>query len=374
MILLKETGMNRAIIKNAFLLLIFVLMSCSNESIYGSRFDQIQILDKPQEDKNLSTVPQEWIEAADITENMVAKAQDYRNATHDGQNLRNGIYVYSTTVEAYKSAPEKLAARIAVLGFRDVYLSCGKSMIAAADTWLRTFIATCTDYNIKVYALRIANVNMLISTDPVKEDTDLVKNYNYSVRTKEKFAGISADLEPHTAKGDNHPGSALPYTWDASTNFGVGRDNDNLLKRTLQAMECAANELHPSLYLNEAVAVSFQEYYNKGQLSYGSAPQFLQYCDYLVVMAYFATKEDIWNRSTPYLEAADKDKSISICVKTAKNNYATDSLQDKGWNNLLETMSWLKQQGLEYPSFRGLDVFTYEGLEIMWGWTTDNGN
>ena len=67
--------MNRAIIKNAFLLLIFVLMSCSNESIYGSRFDQIQILDKPQEDKNLSTVPQEWIETADITENMVAKAE-----------------------------------------------------------------------------------------------------------------------------------------------------------------------------------------------------------------------------------------------------------------------------------------------------------
>lgn len=366
--------MNRAIIKNAFLLLIFVLMSCSNESIYGSRFDQIQILDKPQEDKNLSTVPQEWIETADITENMVAKAEAYRIATHDEYNLRNGIYVYSTTVEAYKNAPEKLAARIAVLGFRDVYLSCGKSMISSADTWLRTFIAKCSDYNVKVYALRIADVNMLISTDPVKEETDLVKNYNYSVKTKEKFAGISADLEPHTAKGESHPGSALPYTWDSSTNFGIGRDNDNLLKRTLMAMECAANELHPSLYLNEAVAVSFQEYYNKGLLSYGSAPQFLQYCDYLVVMAYFATKEEIWNRSTPYLVAAGKDKSISICVKTAKNNVATDSLQDKGWNSLLETMSWLKNQGLEYPSFRGLDVFTYEGLEIMWGWTTDNGN
>ena len=111
---LTETVMNRAIIKNAFLLLIFVLMSCSNESIYGSRFDQIQILDKPQEDKNLSTVPQEWIETADITENMVAKAEAYRIATHDEYNLRNGIYVYSTTVEAYKNAPEKLAARLQV--------------------------------------------------------------------------------------------------------------------------------------------------------------------------------------------------------------------------------------------------------------------
>ena len=366
--------MNNVVLKNALLLILLAFVSCSNESQYGSRFDQIQILDKPVEDAALSTVPQEWVETADITENMVAKAEAYRNATHDEYNLRNGIYVYSTTVEAYKNAPEKLAARIAVLGFRDVYLSCGKSMISTADTWLRTFIAKCSDYNVKVYALRIANVDMLISTDLVKEETDLVKNYNYAVRTKEKFAGISADLEPHTAKGDSHPGPELPYTWNASTNFGVGRDNDNLLKRTLQAMEVAGNELHPSLYLNEAVAVSFQEYYNRGQLSYGSAPQFLQYCDYLVVMAYFATKEDIWSKSKPCIEAADKDKSISICVKTAKNNVATDSLQDKGWNSLLETMSWLKNQGLEYPSFRGLDVFTYEGLEIMWGWTTDNGN
>lgn len=366
--------MNNIVLRNALLFLLLAFISCSNESHYGSRFDQIQVLDKLVEDVALSNVPQEWIETADITENMVAKAEAYRIATHNEYNLRNGIYVYSTTVEAYKNAPEKLAARIAVLGFRDVYLSCGKSMISSADTWLRTFIAKCSDYNVKVYALRIANVNMLISTDPVKEETDLVKNYNYSVRTKEKFAGISADLEPHTAKGENHPGSALPYTWDSSTNFGIGRDNDNLLKRTLMAMECAGKELHPSLNLNQAVSVSFQENYNKGQLSYGSASQFLQYCDYLVVMAYFADKEDIWNRSKPCIEAADKDKSISICVKTAKNNVATDSLRDKGWNSLLETMSWLKNQGLEYPSFRGLDVFTYEGLEIMWGWTTDNGN
>ena len=366
--------MNNRIFKNGLLFLLLALISCSNDLQYGSSFDQIQILDKPHEDITLFTVPEEWIEAADITENMIAKAEAYRNATHEGYNMRNGVYVYSTTVEAYKSAPEKLAARIAVLGFRDVYLSCGKSMIATADTWLRTFISTCSDYNIKVYALRIANVNMLVSTDLVKEETELVKTYNYSVRTKEKFAGISADLEPHTAKGEAHPGPQLPYTWNASTNFGVGRDNDNLLKRTLLAMEVAANELHPSLYLNEAIAVSFQEYYNKGQLSYGSTPQFLQHCDYLVVMAYFATKEEIWNKSLPSVEAADKEKSISICVKTAKNNVATDSLQDKGWNNLLETMTWLKAKGLAYPSFRGLDIFTYEGLEIMWGWTTDNGN
>ena len=362
--------------KQIFMILISLLLieSCSSEKVYGSRFDEIMILEKDLKDENLNAVPDAWINSADITADMVSKAQAYRNATHNEYDLRNGIYVYSTTVTKYADAPEKLAARIAVLGFRDVYLSCGKSMIRTADVWIRTFISVCSDYNVKVWATRIADVNMLVDTGLVKDDTDLIKTYNYSVRTKERFAGIAADLEPHIAKGESHPGPSLPYTWDGTDNYGVGRDNDNLLKRTLAAMEVAYNELYPSLYLNEAIAVAFQNKYDSGELSYGSVPQFLNYCNYLIVMAYYAAKEDIWTKSLPSIMATDVEKSVSICVKTAVNNVDTESLQGLGWNNLLETMEWVKIKGLEYPSFRGLDVFTYEGLETMWEWTTDTGN
>ena len=356
------------------LTLVSSLVSCSSDKAYGSRFDEIQILERDYKDENLNSVPSSWIQTAGITQLMVDKAEAYRSATHNGFDLRNGIYVYSTTVNKYASEPEKLAARIAVLGFRDVYLSCGKSMIKSADNWLRTFISICSDYNVKVYATRIADVNMLVNKELVKDDTDLIKTYNYSVRTKERFAGIAADLEPHIAKGDSHPGPALPYTWDGTTGYGVGRDNDNLLKRTLAALEVAHNELHPALYLNEAIAVAFQSKNDSGDLSYGSVPQFLTYCDYLVVMAYFADKENIWSRSLPSIQATEKEKSVSICVKTAMNNVDSESLQGLGWNNLLSTLAWIKAKGLEYPSFRGLDIFTYEGIETMWEWTSDTGN
>ena len=63
--------MNNIVPRNALLFLLLAFVSCSNESHYGSRFDQIQVLDKPVEDVALSNVPQEWIETADITENMV---------------------------------------------------------------------------------------------------------------------------------------------------------------------------------------------------------------------------------------------------------------------------------------------------------------
>lgn len=345
-------------------LLIFV--SCSSEPAYGSRFDEVEVLEKEHRDENLNVVPESWVEAAQITEDMEAKAQAYRDATHSGYDMRNGIYVYSATVAKYASCPQKLVARIAVLGFRDVYLSVNKSMIKSADTWLKTFIATCSDYGIKVYATRIADVNMLVDTDLVREDVNLIKTYNYSVRTKERYVGIAADLEPHIAKGDAHPGPSLPYTWDSVNNYGVGRDNDNLLKRTLQALEAAHADMYPSLYLNEAVSVAFQNNINAGKLSYGSMPQFLEYCDYLIVMSYFATKEEIFEKSLSSLEASQKEKSVSIAVKTAMNNVATDSLQPLGWDNLVTTLKWIKTKGLEYKSFRGLDMFTYEGLETMW--------
>ena len=66
-------------------------MSCSNESVYGSRFDQIQVLDKPVEDVALSNVPQEWIEAADITENMVGQHMQ-------GTHLWNLVLIHFTSV------------------------------------------------------------------------------------------------------------------------------------------------------------------------------------------------------------------------------------------------------------------------------------
>lgn len=355
------------------LLFVIVMVSCGSELPYGSRFDEIRVMDRDQKDEALSTVPDTWIEAAMITEDMVAKAREYRNATHSDYRLRNGVYVYSATAAKYASSPGTLAARIAVLGFRDVYLSVSKSMIKSTDTWLRTFISACSDYGVKVYATRIADVNMLVDTELVKDDVDLIKTYNYAVRTKERYVGIAADLEPQTAKGDAHPGPSLPYTWNSTDNYGVGRDNDNLLKRTLNALEVAYGDLQPSLYLNEAIAVAFQTSYDQGKLSYGSVPQFLNCCDYLVVMAYYAVKEDIWSKSLPSLKAADKEKSVSIAVKTARNNVATDSLQELGWNNLIATMEYVKLKGLEYPSFRGLDMFTYEGLETMWEWTSDTG-
>ena len=356
-------------------MLLFTTLLCCNcddmRSGSGSRFDEIEIRN-PNDDSEQPSISEEWIETAGITELMQTKADAYRtNSGSEDDGLRNGVYVYSSTVAKYESNPRQLAARIAVLGFRDVYLSPGKSKITSADSWLRTFISALSEYGLKAYAVRIADNAILIDESMIDDEVELIKTYNAKVNANERFAGISADLEPHTAKGSSHPGSELPYTWDSSTNYGVGKDNDQLLRITLERLTKAGNALHPDLGLNEAIFYNYQIYFDRGELSYGSVPQFLNCCDWVIVMAYLNQKESIWEKSEPSLQAAGTEKSVSICIKTAVNSSDSSSIQDQGWNYLLETVKYLREQAADYDAFRGVDIFTYEGLETMWEWLND---
>lgn len=351
-------------------------VGCSDDSSYGTPFDRITVItDTEPIDPLPVELTEALFEAAGITSDLMKnRAEEFRAHTLSAERaLQNGVYVYSTTVEQYASEPERLAARIAVLGFKDVYLSPGRTAIASADSWLRTFIAALNGYGIRTHAIRVADNALLTDAQGVDRDVALVAEYNAKVARNERFVGISADLEPHTAKGTAHPGPALPYTWDSATNYGKGKDNDRLLALTLDRLDRAGTLLHAiGLSLNEAIFYNYQIYYDRGELSYGSTPQFLASCDYVIVMAYLTSAESIWSRSEPVLKAAaGREASVSICVKTKINTQDSESLQPYGWNYLMETLQQLRDKGVAYESFRGIDFFTYDGNEIMWEWLND---
>lgn len=380
--------MKRTILKQSAMLcsIIFAAILCCNcEDVrpgYGSSIDDAEIMQgtfDPNEESELPEITTELLETAGATELMKSKAEEYRlSSTLADGRLRSGVYVYSKSVEKYAGNPARLAARIALLGFRDVYLSPDKQRIQNADPWLRQFVAACSGYGIKTYAIRISTNDIYVNPVVVDNDVNLVKSYNSAVNPDERFAGIAADLEAHTCKGDSHP-AGLQYTWDSTTNYGKGGDNDKLLQITIDRMKQAASSLKPILGLNEAIFYNYQIYFDDAKLTYGSVPDFLGSCDWVIVMAYLNRKEDVWGRSEPSIKAAWSDredgmrrqKSVSICVKTAVNDADSSTLQPEGWNYLLETLDYVKSRGLEYDSFRGIDMFTYEGLETMWEWQND---
>ena len=358
--------------------LVLLVFSCNTPEEKGSTIDDVRqglensgSTDEPQTQPDDTFVTEAMISAAEATELMVEKAAAYREASMlDGK--RNGIYVYSgATFDAYVSKPEKLAARIAMLGFKDVYLSPGSSRITNASDALKKFIAACSTYGIDVYAIGSAESSQyLANAARVTQDVNQIIAYNNKVSYGQKFAGISADIEPHTIH--EKLSGTYPYTWDSAANYGKGKDNDQLLKLTLERLESAGTALHSAgLKLGEAIFYNYQIYYDQGQLEYGSTTQFLKSCDYLVTMAYLTNKESVWSKSEPGLKAAGKANSVSICVKTRINDDSGSSIQSLGWKNLLEVAKYINQKGTAYESYRGFDMFTFDGIETMWEWKND---
>lgn len=310
-------------------------------------------------------VPGRAVREAGITPEMARKAEDFRSALK-AKGLRNGIYVYSATVKQYADEPEKLAARLSVLGFDDVYMSCNRKRLQEREEWTRRFVSKCHSYGMRVQAMRMENLQMLVDHGRAKTEIDILADYNASVSKKERIDGISADIEVHIAKKARGY-DFLPYVWDAPDSFGPGKDKDALLKLSIELFDYAYPLTGKAgLELSEALSCNFQGYYDKGQVEWGSTSQYLDRCDYAIMMAYYPTMESIFEKSEPALKDARREKCVSVALKTAMNSMKSASLQPQGWDYLLEALRYLNGKCSAYPSFRGIDLFHYQGLEEMW--------
>lgn len=353
-----------------FLLASLLTVSCNEgDKTMGPTIDEIEIIETDHSQDEPAISYDECVAMAEITELMKTKAAAYTAASQTAErDLYNCAYVYASTRDKYLDNPKKLAARIYLLGFRAVYLSPGGSMMDSVDPWLKSFIATCTDLCIDVYATYYEDPEVFVSEVTADACIQKVLNYNRSVTYKERFAGISADLEPHTIKTD----IGLGWIWNTNAGNGIGGPNDNLLRVTLDRLEYAYDKLHLSgLRLQEAIWCHFQGMFEEGKVAHGDIDQFVDVCDWVSLMAYGNSTEAIWNLSTPSMNACEKGKCINICVKTATNDEPTTTIQPNGWEALIETMQTLKERGLEYECFNGLDMFQFDSLETMWEWVND---
>jgi len=311
---------------------------------------------------------------ADFTPKQLNKALEFKQSIQTEKGYSSSVYVYSKrSVKDYEREPNKLAARLSVLGFTDVYVSCEQAFANdenARLSWQKTFISEAHKWGIKVHSLRLSSAKLFVSDQRVMDECKSVKDYNQSVVANERFDGISADLEPHILKKNfaDRP-QGLTLTWDSKENMGIGKDNDLLLKRTIDVLEMAQKEIKP-LVLSEAIGFFVQSRVNDGLVEHGSASEYLKFCNSIIVMAYNNDMKRIWEMSKPAISAADdKPKSVSIAIKTSLGTFGdegvTTSLQPGGWANLISSIKYIIEQGAYEKAFKGVDVFEYQGFEIM---------
>ena len=180
---------------------------------------------------NLSFATEDPALKAKLSEKQLQRAAEFKKVLKTGQGYRSGVYIYTKrSIDDYLKTPEVLAARLAVLGFTDVYLGSEKALSGKSDDylkWQKAFIEEAHLYGMKVHALRLSSARLYVEDMRVLDDCKLVIDYNYSVKKKQRFDGVSADLEPHILKKGfiDYP-KGLTLYWDSKNNFGKGKDND----------------------------------------------------------------------------------------------------------------------------------------------------
>lgn len=358
-------------------LLIVTLFSCINSDVV----------------KEESKYSSELVTDAEIDDNLFDRANEFKSALTANGTRNANVYVYNhLTVDNYpgEEGAKKLAARIVLMGFTDVLLSVhsvnGKDFAELSNKdWVKVFNKYLRQYNVSVHALMFSNASQFDETknSEIYRHASVIQQYNLTVSETERFAGASADWEPHTLRVNSSlaDDANLKYEdrWD-SDRYGKNGANDRLLKRTGEMLAIAKSYLDeiseknglPKIPVNEAINFHFQELYDEGSLNHGDVSTYLKSgrCRDINVMAYNNKKEEVWRRAQSNLAAADKNnyaKSIYICINTRIGSEGPGtSLKPQGWNYLIETLNYLHEKASEYSSMKGISVFDYSDTEDLW--------
>ena len=221
---------------------------------------------------------------AGITDRQLIKANEFNAALTAGGKKQASVYVYHRhTIVRYpgEKGARKLAARIVLMGYTDVLLSVhpqnGKSFAELANkAWIRIFNSYLNSHNVRVHALMFSEASQFdrAKNKEIYIHASVIQQYNRTVHANERFAGASADWEPHSLKPNSTLSSEANLLmldrWN-NDRYGKHAANDRLLKRTLEMLALAKFYLDeigrvyhlPELSLNEAINYSFQERQNK---------------------------------------------------------------------------------------------------------------
>lgn len=79
---------------------------------------------------------------------------------------------------------------------------------------------------------------------------------------------------------------------------------------------------------------------------------------------------ELYVSDEPIKEDVDLIKKYNKSVNTSLNTVGGDgpltSFQPQGWDNLITSLKYILAEAKKFESFRGVDVFEFNGLEIMW--------
>ncbi|OGV46584.1 MAG: hypothetical protein A2017_17330 [Lentisphaerae bacterium GWF2_44_16] len=309
---------------------------------------------------------------AELSPKMVSSAALFKKSV-SSKCSECAVYMNERLYKIYEKRENVLAARCSVLGITDVYLYFNNKDLKDKEfsLKLRTIISALHSKKIRCHAMLH---DPAIYADDRKKTAEEIKNVlafnEKSGGSTDKFDGLFINIQPHEFSRDAQIyKSGIMYKWNSDTSYGLGKDNDLLMKQAFVVLE-EARKCAPSVELGQKVAWFYDSDAGSGKLSLGKTDDFLKHCDYLMVSAYSSEWRDILEYILPNIRHTEKKNSILLAVKTSVNINGGDirevSLSWKGWFRICKDMENVIKNIGKYPSFRGVVFQDYEGLEKAW--------
>lgn len=203
--------------------------------------------------------------------------------------------------------------------------------------------------------------------NPLLEAVRKLRKYNEGQDAAAQLAGVTIAPEIHffTLASPELPSNAL-YLWSENA-YGPGRDNDLLMRRTLdQLRECRA-ELGV-MPMSVAVPAFYHDRAAKGDLTCGLISDFLALADRVIVLGEGAKPSEFGASFDAELKFAGnaRQRVVMGLNLSAHTVGAKNALRRRDWADFVKITRYLASRGAKYDAFGGMVFMPWASLELLW--------
>ncbi len=324
-----------------------------------------------------SSAPRQ-LPAPPVSEMMKTRAAEFRTAL--AADPIRGTNLSETDLRFYAGRPVLLTERLELLGINRIYVMADSLAIFEGDmrsTLVELAYAAANSRigvelvfpQSKFVQMRSGNVfqRKFGEERPLFAAVEAARKFSDSLDGDAKLVGVTVAAEMHTftLASPELPSNAL-YLW-GDKSYGIGHDNDVLMRQMLADFKHCRELLGPNLPLTLAIPAFYHERASAGELSCGKVSDFLAVADRVLVIGYGSRPTDFLESVTSELASAGAEKRLLIGVNVAGHASVNRAdLRRRDWNDMEKIAAFLAGRARRYPSFGGLVLGPFKTLELLW--------
>lgn len=294
--------------------------------------------------------------------------------------LERGCFIDRETFEFYGGMPDELMVRASRLGLTRLHLRLDMARLGSGSYFaeLAAMAAAAHRHDLKINLLlresafdyrRSGNWAWREWFDSPEQQTarqlERLLAWLPDGRSGERLPldGLTLELSAHES---GRPGAL--FNWYPN-GYGIGRDNDELMKASFRFAERLHDLSGGALPMTVVVPYDYHLQAASGNLSCGSINDFWKFADQVIVLAFANTSTQVEAQTAAVLAAADKPEAVLIGLQVARHPVGDrDSVRRRTFGQFLNVLAGVTDEAKMRQSFGGVNFSDFYSLENIWEW------